>query len=425
MPILDAQFSQDAAKFLKLPAREQRKRKYYIYTVKDDTGKVIHGLMEARDKRFVKQKLRHSQLYFLGARPYQERKIFSAKIDLEALLMFTHRLASMVGSGIPILSAMHILWRQTEDQTLQLVISHIYRNLEEGEKISTVLKDFPGIFPPMYVALIGVAEQSGGLVYILNKLTEYLKYQKDVITRTKKATLYPMIVTAFAVLVLMFMFVFVVPTFQKVLSQLKVELPFLTQIILNISQMLRSGIFIVTVFIVVAAFFVLYLQLRRMKPVSYFIDEFKLKIPFIGGILYNISVSRFVRSLSILLAAGLPLLESFQISKTVADNKAIIRGIERVQKKVEGGSPLNASFKEAGIFPVMLIEMVGVGEASGTIVQVLENLANHFDEEVDYKLNRFFTILEPLLIIFVGSIVIVTLLAIYLPIFTIWNSLAG
>lgn len=395
----------------------------YLYRLKDQTGKTLHGFAEAEDKKELKQKLRHSNFYFVSAEPFDREKIFNQKADLDSLLIFTRRLASMIESGIPILSAMHVLWRQTEEKKMQLVISHIRSRLEEGKNISVALDDFPRIFPTMYRAMIGVAEKAGGLVMILQRLVKYLEYQKLFITRTKKATLYPMIVIIFAFLVIICMFAFVVPTFSKVLFQLKIELPFLTRVVIGISQLIRSWIFILLVTVGGIALTVLYKTLKKNPQFAYNVDYYKLKIPYIGNMMHSIALGRFVRSLSILVKSGLPIVDGFEVAKTTASNQYIAEGINESQSKIQRGISLYDSFNENKMYPVMLVEMVGVGETSGTIAQSLESLADHFDEEVEYKQNKLFTLLEPFLILFVGIIVVFTLLAIYMPIFSLWGGL--
>jgi len=397
--------------------------KTFIYKLKDETGKALYGFLDASDKKELKRRLRQSTYYFISAVECDKNRIFKKRIDLDTLLMFTRRLASLIEAGIPILTAMHILWRQTEEQTLQLVISHIRRKLEEGKKISEALEDFSNIFPVMYRSMISVAEKAGGLVAILKKLTVYIDYQRQTIMRAKKATLYPVIVVIFAFLVLICMFTFVVPTFQSILIKLKIELPLLTRVVLWISKVLRSWQFIVTFFVLGGAIVFTYKNLRKNPKFSYYFDYFKFKIPILGYILYSISLSRFIHSLSILIGAGLPIIESFKVAKMTTSNQRLLIGIDEVQQKVEQGASLYESFKGAKIFPVLVTEMIGIGESAGTMVNSLNNLAAHFDEEIEYRQNKLFTLIEPFLIMVVGGIVIITLLAIYLPIFSIWKGL--
>ena len=396
---------------------------YFIYRVKDNYGRALHGLMVAGDKKEVKTRLRQSEYFFLAAQTASKKSIFNRQVKFQTLIMFTHRLTSLVEAGIPILAATNILWRQTEDETVQLVVSHMKTQLEEGNQISEAMNDFPRIFPKAYRALIQVGEKSGAMVTVLRKLSEYLDYKAQVIARTKKATLYPTVVIIFSVMTVIGMFAFVVPAFQKVLSKLKVELPMLTKLVLAISETIRSPTFIVGFFVLVAAGILVWRFIRTQERLSFYVDHMILRIPYFGRIMYALALGQFVRSLSILLGAGVPIMESLNVATTTVDNMKMASDIRDVKSRIEHGASLYDSFRKSKDFPVMLIEMVGIGETSGMLVQVLEKVTKHFDDEVEYHLNRFLTILEPMLIVVVGLIVLFTLLAIYLPVMSIWQGL--
>lgn len=399
-------------------------QKWYIYLLKDETGKKMFGVCQGTNVNNIKQQLREYPHFFISAQKTDIQKIFKAKIDLQQTLVFTRRLSSLIDSGIPIVSVMNILWRQTEDKNMQLIISHISKNIENGSTIANAMDYFPYLFSPMYRSLIRVSENSGGLVYILKRLVEYLDKQKTLIIKIKKATFYPALVTIFAFLVLIGMFTFVVPTFQKVLLRLHVDLPALTMIIISISQFIRSWFFLLTLFILGAGAWAASIYIKRKKSLAYRLDSLKLKLPIFGEILYITALSRFTNSLSVLLASGLPLIQSLDLAKATTANQRFIHLISCVQKDVEQGQSIYKSFKGMGVFPILMVEMLGVGESSGSIVESLENLTKHFDEEVDYRLNQVLTLIEPILIMLVGVIVVVIMLAIYLPIFSVWQGLS-
>ena len=395
----------------------------YIYRVKDAYGRSLHGLIEAEDKKEVKRRLNHEDYFFVSAHPCNKEALFKQRVKFQTLIMFTHRLTSLIEAGIPILAAMNILWRQTEDKTIQLVVSHMRSQLEQGSQISSAIDDFPQIFPLVFRALIRVGELSGALVPVLRKLGEYLDYRAQVVSRTKRATLYPTIVIVFSIMVVIGMFAFVVPTFQKVLIKLKVDLPWITKAIIGISEAIRSPMFIACFVVFLILGFMAVKFIKKDRRLSYYFDKLILKVPYFGDIIFIFSLSQVVRSLSILLGAGVPILESLNVASTTAGNKKTIADLEEIRTQIEQGGSLYDSFRRSKGFPVMLTEMIGVGESSGMLVQVLEKITKHFDEEVDYHLNRFLTILEPLLIIVVGVIVVTTLLAIYLPVVSIWQGL--
>ncbi len=395
----------------------------YIYKVKDETGRALYGVMDVPTKKDVKRRLVNTDLFYISAEPFHLNRLFRKGTDLQALTMFTHRLTSLVEAGIPILPAMNILWRQTEDKTMQLVICYLKLELEDGNRISDAMGNFPRIFPPVYRALIRVAEIGGALVQVLRKLTEYLEHQAQIVTRTKKALFYPLIVVAFSILVTIGMFTFVVPTFEKILLKLNIDLPLITQMIIKLSHLLRSWIFWASLAAGVLILIVFYRRFRYEPHFALIKDKFIYNFPHLGRIMFLISLSRFVRSLSVLLGAGIPIMESLDVAKSTSANQLIIANLDKIKRKIESGGSLYHSFKEVNVFPVMMIEMLGVGESSGMLVKVLEKLTKHFDEEIDYEINKFLTILEPFLIIVIGAVVLLTLLAVYMPIVTIWQGL--
>lgn len=400
----------------------------FVYKVKDETGKTFSGVLEAEDIKALRKKLRDSGYYVVFVSSYRKKRrlsLFEEKITLDTLTSFTHQLSSMIEAGLPILMALDILWREIENSKMQVVISQIRNRLKEGKSLSEAVGEFPTVFPIMYRALLSVAESGGGLVSILKKLVEYLNNQKQFISKIKKATTYPMIVVFFAVIVVVLMLILVVPTFQKVFAKINVELPLLTQMIVSISNLMRTFIFW---FVTAGAIFFLYFLYRTIKanPRGHLlIDKIKLRLPLFGKIFYTAAVGRFIRSLSLLLGGGLPAAKSIEVAKAAAVNKEIENSLEWVEKRIIEGVSLNESLRETRFFPMLLVEMAAVGEQSGTLVEMLERVANHFEEELEFRLNKFLTLLEPLLIFFVGGVVVFVLLSIYLPIFKLWRALPG
>lgn len=397
----------------------------YLYKLKDENGKSIYGFWEATDIRELKSRLRQFGAYFISAKVFNTQQLKNEKVEFDTLLMFTHRLTSLIESGIPILQTLSILWKQSEEKTMQLVLSRMYRRVEDGENISSALDEFPNIFPFLYRSLIHVAEKTGSIVFILRKIVEHLEYQRQFMSRIKKAMMYPLIVMSLTILVLIGMFTFVVPTFQKVLMGLNVQLPFLTRLVLGISDVMRNPFFIAFVFTAIVSAIIAYRQMHKVPEVGYKIDQYALSVPFFGNLFLTMFISRFISSLRVLIGSGLPIVESLDVAKSTITNQYLSKYIGDINEGVKQGRSLYETFRDTKVFPVLLVEMLGIGEKVGTVTKILESLSHHFDEEVDYKLNKFLTILDPLLIIIVGTIIIFTMLAIYLPIFSIWNKLAS
>lgn len=395
----------------------------FLYKIKDDSGRTLWGINEASDINAIKKQFLGTEYYFISAHYYNKAQLANISLNLDHLLIFTHRFSSLIESGIPILQALHILWKQSETKNVQIIVSHIHKKLEEGSTLFEAFNAFPKVFPEMYLSLISVAEVGAGLVDVLRKLSQYLQEQKKFLARIKRITMYPTIILTFAFLVLIGMFTFVVPTFQKVLLKLHVKLPLLTQILFNLSGLIRNGYFIGFLFGTLIVILLLYKYCRRIRNFGYMVDSWKLKAPILKTILYPLSVSRFARSLSLLVGGGVPLVTGINVAKQTAVNIRIENAIEEAKNQVMEGGSLYEAFKSTKTFPIIFVEMIGIGESSGKLQRMLEKIADHLDEEVDYALYKFLTFLEPLSIILVGAIVLLVLLGIYFPIFSLQNTL--
>ncbi|RLJ02971.1 MAG: hypothetical protein DRP08_04070, partial [Candidatus Aenigmatarchaeota archaeon] len=358
----------------------------FVYKVKDDKGRAFSGVLEAENVKELRRKLRDTGYYVVSISPEKRKlSIFKQKIDLDTLLAFTHQLSLMIDSGLPILMVLDILWKEIENPRMQMIISQIKNSLNEGESLSKAVSRFPQVFPPMYRALLSVAETSGELSFVLKRLTEYLNTQKQFITKTKRASTYPILVIIFAIMVVLLMVILVVPTFQKVFAQIRVELPPLTKMIINISKMTRSLSFWLIVGALSAMIFFLYKLTKKNPKGALMLDRVKLKLPVFGKIFYTASLERFARSLSLLLGGGLPAAQSIRVAKQTVVNKEIENSLDWVERRISEGSSLNEALRETKIFPAFFIEMVAVGEQSGTLHEMLEKVASHFEEVLDYK----------------------------------------
>ncbi len=407
------------------PSRKKTTNQIFIYKVRDETGKSFCGLVEAVDAQAIKKNLRSSNLYFISAHPFRTSQLYRKKVSLDLLLMFTHRLYSLIEAGIPILSSLNILWRQTEDLTMQLVVSRMMIQIENGNTLTEAVSEFPNIFSNIYIAMITVGESGAGLVPLLKELSLYLEAQKQFISRIKRATIYPSIVLIIAALVMMFMFIFVVPTFERVLNSINAEMPMITQILMFISNIIRTVYFPVAFFLVLGGLYYLYRNLERVPRLRRLFDNWKIRMPILGEIIYILSLGRFVRTLGLLSGSGLQITRSLQIARSTIGNKKLEASVYEVEEQISQGVALYEAFRSQPIFPVIMLEMIGIAERKGNISLAFEKLAVHFDEKADYLLNRFLVLLEPILIIVVGGIVGFILAGVYLPIFSLWKGFAG
>jgi len=401
----------------------------FIYKVKDEQGKAYSAISEAENAKSLKKTLRDRGWYVISVHPAKEkiRAFFFLRrnVGLDALIMFTHQLCSMLDAGIPVLNALDLLWKQTDNPDFQIIISQIRNSLARGASFSESFNEFPEVFPPVYRALLGVADIGANLVKILRKLLEYLNNQREFMMKLKRAITYPAIVVVFAIVVVIIMLLWVIPVFQQVFRKINVELPLFTQLVINISATMRTLTFWIIATMLSIGFFYICKKYSATEKGRDTIDRFKLKIPFFGKIIYAAAISRTARSLSLLFGGGLPIAKSLEVARTTALNSRISKALAWVQRRIIEGAPLGVSLAETKVFPSFLVEMVSVGEESGTLIEMLDRISVHFEEEFDFRINRFLTTLEPMLIIFVGGLVVFILLSIYLPIFKLWGGLTG
>lgn len=398
----------------------------FIYKAKDNEGKLFSGILEADNKKDLRKKLRNAGFYVTSVRIQKEKtrlSLFEKKINLDTLIIFTHQLTSMIEAGFPIIKALDVLWKEIDHPNMQIVISQIKNRINSGSSLSEAVNEFPEVFPVIYRSLLTVAESGAGMVPILKKLTEYFNKQKEFIVKIKKATTYPLIVITFAIFVVIGMLTFVVPVFRKVFTQIKVELPLPTQLIIGLSEIFRTFYFWLIVLGIAAVVYFLYRRMRSSPKWLLQMDKMKLKLPLFGKIFYAAAIGRFTRTLSLLLSAGLPVVQSIDVSKGTAVNKEIEESLNYANQQVLEGVFLAEALRQTKIFPTLLIEMTSVGEQSGTLAEMLEKVADHFEEDLDYRINKFLTLLEPMMIIVLGCIVAFILLSIYLPIFKLMQGI--
>lgn len=396
----------------------------FVYQVKDEKGRKYLGVAEADSEGALKRSLRDRGWYVFNIRHFQEsgrRFFFKRRANLNSLILFSHQLTSTLEAGITILNALDIMWKQTEDPMFQMVISQLNNKLSQGKSLSEAFRCFPDIFPPVYQALIHVAEMSGNLPKVLRKLCAYLAAQKEFILKIRKAVAYPLIVIWFSVFIVVILLLWVVPIFETAFAKIKVDLPLFTKMVIGLSSTIRSVYFWVFIGFVSALVFHLYKRYSATPDGQEKIDGIKLKIPILGKILYDEALARFSRTLSLLLESGLPIGKSIGIAKNTVLNRKITKALDWVEERLLEGAPIHTSLDATGVFPIYFIEMISIGEESGALGDVLEKTAVHFEEELDYMLSKFLSSLEPMLIIFIGGVVVFIMLSIYLPIFKLWD----
>jgi type IV pilus assembly protein PilC len=301
------------------------------------------------------------------------------------------------------------------------VIKDVRGDVEAGSTLNQAKKKFPRVFDDLYCNLVASGEQSGSLDIMLRRLSEFLEKIVRLRSQVKQAMIYPSAIVIFAVLVVIFMLWKVIPVFANIFIELGATLPALTAFIITLSNFVQK--YIILVFLGIVALVLAFRYTRRTESGRKVIDRMLLKMPLFGSLLEKVGLSRVTRTLATLLSGGVPMLESLKITSTTAGNVIIEDQIMRARSLVAEGTSLTDAFKEVGNFPFMLIQMIGVGEATGTLDEMLTKLADFYDEEVEAAVASLLSVLEPVLLIFVGGLVGMIVVSMYLPIFSLIQQL--
>ncbi len=395
----------------------------FLYTVKDSRGRKLTGIITADDKRSAIDTISNKGYFVLKAVAAPQGKGgFSKNVDLDNIIRFTQKLSAMIKAGIPVLNALRMLWEQTEHKGLQVIISDIITDVSQGLPFSYSIKKIPHVFSNTYVSMVEVGEKGGNFAQALDQAIENLTHQREMSIKVKSALIYPAIVLGMAVIVLLVMMAFVVPTFKNVFDKMKLELPGMTQLLIFLSDSFLAYWWIGLILVVAGGF--AFWHYSRTPQGSYQIDTIKLKIPFVGKLVYSLSLMQFTHAFHALLASGVHVSVTLENSSKSCGNKRMEEKICFAGESIAKGKSISASLEETGFFPMFYLQMLSIGEASGSILQMLEILLRFLDDEIAYRIHKIFTALGPILIIVVGLIVLFVMVSIYLPIFSLWGSMA-
>ncbi len=349
--------------------------------------------------------------------PFLQRK----KVKLKDLAIYSRQLSVLIDAELPLIQSLNILAEQTKNKYFKTVILNIRSDVEAGSTLNQAKRKYPKVFDNLYCNLVASGEQSGSLDIMLRRLAEFLEKIVKLRSQVRQAMIYPSTIVTFAVVVVIFMLWKIIPVFANIYSELGAQLPALTAFVLALSRFIQN--YIVLVFLGIVAIIVGIRMFRKTENGRKITDNFLLRMPLFGTILEKVGFSRVTRTLSTLLSGGVPMLESMKITSHTSGNVIIENSIMRARSMVAEGTSLTDSLKSTGRFPFMLVQMVGVGEATGTLDEMLAKLADFYDEEVDASVSALLSVLEPILLIFVGGLVGMIIVSMYLPIFVLLGTL--
>lgn len=393
--------------------------------MRDASGKIIKGHLEADDKNAVINSLIKQNYYVLSLKEAQassqEIKLdFSLKkVSVRDLVVMTRQLSTMLSAGLSILRCFSILGEQTENKKLKKAILQIRNDLEEGTSMWEAMAKHSNIFSDIYINMIRAGEMGGVLEAVLDRLGEHLEREQEISSKVKSASIYPMIISIFAVVVVFFIITFVMPTFTGMFQSAGVELPVPTRMLLAAGMFLRK--FWIFIFIFVLLLIVALKKFGKTAAGRMFYDNLYLHLPIIGKTMSRVAVARFARTMGTLVRSGIPVLQSLEVVEDVVGNAVIAKGINEARKSIKEGDSITIPLEATGVFEPMVTQMIAVGEETGALDDMLVRMSDYFEREVMYMIDSMMAVIEPLMImlvaILVGGIVVATLL----PIFDMMN----
>jgi type IV pilus assembly protein PilC len=398
----------------------------FIWEGKTRQGNVQKGELAAGSKEEVIALLRKQNILPINvaAKPKELKLSFGGqKISDKDVVILTRQLATMIDAGLPLVQCLDILGGQTENKSLAKVVGQVRSDVESGATFADALKKHPKVFDNLYVNMVAAGEAGGILDTILQRLAAYMEKFAKIKKQVKSAMIYPAVILFVAVAVVGLLMVVVVPMLAGMFAEMGQALPLPTRIVITISNFLKGwgGL---SLLIAIIGFFIGVRQFRRTEKGLTLTDGIALKVPVFGSLIQRVSVAKFTRTLGTLMTSGVPILEGLLIVSRTAGNKIVENSILTTRQSVSEGKTLAEPLGKAKVFPAMVTQMIAVGEATGALDNMLNKIADFYDDEVDSAVAALTSLLEPMLMIFLGTTVGFVIVAMYMPIFQM-GSLAG
>ena len=391
----------------------------FKWTGKSPKGEIVRGEFTAGSKEEVQAFLRKQRIIPTNI-SQKARPLFgigtSSKVKEKDLVIFTRQFATMIGAGLPLVQALDILSKQTENQGFAKIIGDIKSNVEGGATFADALKKHPKIYSDLYTNMVAAGEAGGILDTILVRLAGYIEKAQALKRKVKGAMVYPSVVIVVAALVIVVIMVFVVPTFSKMFDQLGGILPAPTLMIIAMSDFLGGTGGIITLVVIVGTVIGI-IQFRKTEVGRKTTDRIILRLPIVGVLFKKVAVAKFTRTLGTLTSSGVPILDGLNITARTAGNKVIEQAVMDVRQGVSEGKTIAEPLAESKVFPPMVTQMIAVGESTGALDNMLDKIADFYDEEVDNAVSNLTSMIEPILMVFLGGTIGFIVVAMYLPIF--------
>ncbi|MFA4884607.1 MAG: type II secretion system F family protein [Desulfotomaculaceae bacterium] len=400
----------------------------FAYRARNPAGKLVAGKIEAENRNKAIAQLRERRFFVVELKEAPATgpsikldKLFQKKVGGRDLAVMCRQFATMVQAGVPLLQTISIISQQCENKTLQQTMKKVGGNLESGMSLTESLKPYPQVFPSIFTSMVEAGEVGGDLEHVLERLALNFEKDHDMREKVKSAMTYPTVVLVVAVLAVVCLLIFVLPSMTKMLIDMKVPLPVTTKMIMGLSDFLRNYWYVALTLVVGLSFgYKTGSKTERGKKMK---DAVVLKLPVMGPMVQKIIISRFCRSLSTLLKSGVPVLQALEVVKNIVDNHSVNTSIEEAERSIKEGKSFAEPLQKSRIFPPMVGTMMSIGEETGSVDTLLEKVADFYESEVDDMVARLSSMIEPILLVGMGVVVGFILISIMVPMFSVMDNI--
>ena len=391
----------------------------FEYTARNAQGQETTGTMDAASRDEVVANLRKNRMVLVRLREAKKAKR-GVRVPTRDIVIFTRQFATMINSGLPLVQALDILAQQTENKALSEVTKQVVYDVESGHTLADALSKHPKAFTQLYVNMVAAGEAGGILDTILLRLAVFLEKNDAIVRKVKGAMIYPAVIFSVAIIAVLVLLIFVIPTFQSMFASVNMELPLPTKIVIGMSEVLQN--FWWMMILGAVAFVFLVQRYYATEGGKLVIDKLLLNAPVLGDLLRKSAVSRFTRTLGTLISSGVAILDGLEITARTAGNRVIHDAVMESRGSIAGGETIAQPLAKSGVFPPMVTSMIAVGEATGGLDEMLTKIADFYDDEVDAAVSALLSLMEPIMIVVLGVIVGGMIVAMYLPIFNMINT---
>lgn len=398
----------------------------YVWVAQGRSGEVKKGETEAVNEAAVRTQLRKQGLKPTRVRQKPKDLLemipFRGSVKAKEVVIFSRQFSTMISAGLPLIQCLDILASQEQNKAFSQIIRAIKEDIEGGSTLTDALRKYPKVFDDLFINMIAAGEAGGILDTILNRLATYLEKAMKLKRKVKGAMTYPAVVLFASFAVITLLLVKVVPIFQNIFAGMGRELPFLTQLLIDLSNFITNNAFYLAGALIIAGVaLVRFYQTERGRNLF---DRMILKPPVIGPLMRKVAISKFTRTLSTMISSGVPILDGLEIVSRTAGNKIVEKALMETRKNISEGKTIAEPLAATSVFPPMVVQMIAVGEATGSLDSMLSKIADFYDDEVETAVSALTSMLEPILMVFLGGVVGGMIVAMYLPIFQI-GALAG